>query len=251
MLHSGGSLDSTVVTANDNSAEVFAAFELQSKEFQNVQLEFENYMERLKEDIDLKAEKFEHIDYYDALLRDGNSKDIAVAASEVHELEERRKPLITVNPLFAKVSEMPPVPSVENLTYEHISLNLPAIAKNALNELDGELDSNKNQNIAEETAEPKVGPSIDMTSPSKEINLKNGPVDNESQSEIKVDPTTQNESSEPAIEFICPQCKTKLSPDLTVCPECGTEFSLGENGDDDKSANNKNKPKEEIDDDDL
>ena len=33
----------------------------------------------LKEDIDMKAQKFEHIDYYDALLRDGISKEIAVA----------------------------------------------------------------------------------------------------------------------------------------------------------------------------
>ena len=141
MQHSGGSLDSTVVAANDNSAEVFAAFEVQSKEFQNVQLEFENYMERLKEDIEMKALKFEHIDYYDALLRDENSKDTAVAASQLFELDERRKPLINVNPLLAATSELPPAPSIENITYEHISLNLPAIAKNALKELDADLVS--------------------------------------------------------------------------------------------------------------
>jgi hypothetical protein len=141
MAQSGGSLDSTVVTVSENSAEVFAAFELQSKEFQNVQLDFENYMERLKEDIDVKAGKFEHIDYYDALLRDGNSRDTAVAAGGIHELEERRKPLITINPLFAKVSEIPPTPSIEDLTYEHISLNLPIIAQNALKELEEDLVS--------------------------------------------------------------------------------------------------------------
>jgi len=141
MAQSGGSLDSTVVTATVNSAEVFAAFELQSKEFQNVQMDFESYMERLKEDIDVKAGKFEHIDYYDALLRDGNSKDIAVASSEVHELDERRKPLITVNPLFAKTSEMPPKPNIEDITYDHFSLNLPSIAKNTLRELDEDLVS--------------------------------------------------------------------------------------------------------------
>jgi len=141
MAQSGGSLDSTVVTATVNSAEVFAAFELQSKEFQNVQMDFESYMERLKEDIDIKAGKFEHIDYYDALLRDGNSKDIAVASSEVHELDERRKPLITVNPLFAKTSEMPPKPNIEDITYDHFSLNLPSIAKNTLRELDEDLVS--------------------------------------------------------------------------------------------------------------
>ena len=144
MAQSGGSLDSTVVTATVNSAEVFAAFELQSKEFQNVQMDFESYMERLKEDIDVKAGKFEHIDYYDALLRDGNSKDIAVASSEVHKLDERRKPLITVNPLFAKTSEMPPKPNIEDITYDHISLNLPSIAKNTLRELDEDLVSEPN-----------------------------------------------------------------------------------------------------------
>ena len=146
MQKSGGSLDSTIVSTNNNSVEVFAAFEAQSKDFHNVQMEFENYMDRLKEDIDQKAEKFEHIDYYDALLRDGNSRDTAVAANALHELEERRKPLISVNPLFAKVSVMPPVPNVESLTFEHISINLPKIARNTLKELNKELDPDSEPN---------------------------------------------------------------------------------------------------------
>lgn len=145
MLSSKGSLDSTVVKAVDNSAETFAAFELQSKEFHNVQQDFENYMERLKEDIDIKAGKFEHIDYYDALLRDGHARDNAVAISEVHDLDERRKPLVSVNPLFAKVSEIPPEPNIENVTYEHISLNLPVIAKNALKELESDFTNIKDE----------------------------------------------------------------------------------------------------------
>jgi hypothetical protein len=153
MAQSGGSLESTVVEATENSAEVFAAFELQSKEFQNVQLDFENYMERLKEDIDVKAQKFEHIDYYDALLRDGTSKEIAIAADEVHDLDSRRKPLITVNPLFAKTSDLPPTPSVEDITFEHISLNLPKIAKNTLKELEDDLVVEHDQTVSKENDE--------------------------------------------------------------------------------------------------
>jgi hypothetical protein len=153
MAQSGGSLDSTVVTATENSAEVFAAFELQSKEFQNVQLDFENYMERLKEDIDVKAQRFEHIDYYDALLRDGTPKEIAVAADEVHNFDERRKPLITVNPLFAKTSDLPPTPSVEDITFEHISLNLPSIARITLKELEDDLVVENEQPTSEENIE--------------------------------------------------------------------------------------------------
>ena len=139
MSKSGGSLDATVVETDESGLDTLAVFELQSKDFQDVQADFENFMEQLKVDIDYKAEKFEHIDYYDALLRDGNSKDIAVAASEVHEFEDRRKALVSVNPLFAKNSEIPPVPSIEALTHEHFSLNLPAIAKSSLNELENEM----------------------------------------------------------------------------------------------------------------
>ena len=143
MVQSGGSLEATVVEVVDNSAETLAAFELQSQEFQRVQSDFENYMERLKEDIDLKAEKFGHIEYYDAKLRDGNANELAVAADEIHDLDARRKPLATVNPLFAKVSDLPPAPQVENITFEHISLNLPVIAKNALAELNGDIPSDE------------------------------------------------------------------------------------------------------------
>ena len=139
MVQSGGSLDATVVEVVDNSAETLAAFELQSKEFQTVQAEFESYMERLKDDIDLKAEKFGHIEYYDAKLRDGNANELAVAADEVHDLDDRRKPLASVNPLFAKSSDLPPAPQVEDIVFEHISLNLPNIAKNALDDLNGEV----------------------------------------------------------------------------------------------------------------
>ncbi|MCD7930223.1 MAG: hypothetical protein LUH15_01995 [Tannerellaceae bacterium] len=147
MVQSGGSLDATVVEVIDNSAETLAAFELQSQEFQRVQSDFENYMERLKEDIDIRAEKFGHIEYYDAKLRDGNANELAVAADEIHDLDARRKPLATVNPLFAKKSDLPPVPQVEDITFEHISLNLPIIVKNALDELNDQSNENEEETV--------------------------------------------------------------------------------------------------------
>lgn len=138
MESSDGSLEATVVKIEDNSAETIAAFEMQSNEFQEVQNNFEEYMERLKEDIDLKAEQFGYVEYFDAELRDAHSRDAAVAASEVQTLDERRRPLAEANPLLAKEVELPPTPEVEDVTYEHISLNLPAIAKNALESLEPE-----------------------------------------------------------------------------------------------------------------
>ncbi|MES2063522.1 MAG: hypothetical protein V4456_16460 [Bacteroidota bacterium] len=136
MEQSDGSLDATVVKVEDNAAELIAAFSEQSTQFQAVQADFEGFMERLKDDIDIKARKFEHIDYYDALLRDENPRDTAVATQEIHDLEARRKPLIAINPLLAKTTELAPEPSIEAITYEGLSLNLPAIARNALMELE-------------------------------------------------------------------------------------------------------------------
>lgn len=132
MADSGENLDATVVETVENTDESIAAFELQSQEFQKVQLDFEEYMERLKEDIDQRAEQFGHVEYYDAKLRDGHSNEAAVAANEINNLDSRRQPLASVNPLFAKTSDLPPVPSVDDVAFEHMSLNLPAIARDAL-----------------------------------------------------------------------------------------------------------------------
>ncbi len=135
MVKSENNLDSTVVDVVDNAAEILLAFDMQSNEFKRTQSDFEDYMERLKEDIDQKAEKFGHIEYFDAKLRDGHSNEVAIAADEVRDLDDRRKSLALVNPLFAKSTELPPKPNVEDIAFEHIALNLPIIAKNALENL--------------------------------------------------------------------------------------------------------------------
>ncbi|MDE6535099.1 MAG: hypothetical protein K2K82_03715 [Muribaculaceae bacterium] len=141
MENSEGNLDSTVVDTVDNTDDSIAAFELQSQEFQKCQNDFEDYIERLKEDIDLKAAKFGHVEYFDAKLRDGYSNSVAVAAAEIHEMDDRRKTLATVNPKLAKDSELPPQPHVSDLTNEHFSLNLPAMVREALESLNGPIET--------------------------------------------------------------------------------------------------------------
>lgn len=150
MVSSNGQLDATIVDVADNAAESLAAFELQSAEFKKTQDDFEDYMERLKEDIDIKAEKFGYVEYYDAKLRDGHSNEVAIAANEIHSLDNRRKPLANVNPLFAKQSELLPMPNVEEITFEHISLNLPSVVKNALDNLDIQASKGIEQTESEE-----------------------------------------------------------------------------------------------------
>jgi hypothetical protein len=172
-------------------------------------------MERLKEDIDLKAEKFGHIEYYDAKLRDGYSNKVAVASKEIHELDERRKPLATVNPLFAKDSELPPTPSVEEITFEHISLNLPVIAKNALD------------NLAKMESEPvennETGPAEKSTETASDETV------NEDVEEILEEILTINESDEGGEDelYIFDENELNELDDeslLNICNELNIEF---------------------------
>ena len=145
MAESGQQLDATVVETVNNDDETVAAFELQSQEFQKCQVEFEEFINRLKEDIDLKAEMFGHIEYYDAKLRDGYSNSVAVAASEVQDLDERRKALALVNPKLAKDSDLLPEPHVSDVTYEHFSINLPGMVREAMSALNSPDESMMSQ----------------------------------------------------------------------------------------------------------
>ena len=129
------SLDATIVKTEDKSEDVLAAFELQAQEFKNVQEEFIDFMDRLQDDITAKAEEFGHVEYFDARLRDGYSNKMAVASEEVPNLDDRRKQIAVTNPLLAKEAQLPPRPNVEDITYEQMSINLPSLAKNALEEL--------------------------------------------------------------------------------------------------------------------
>ncbi|MCL2284279.1 MAG: hypothetical protein FWC26_13265 [Fibromonadales bacterium] len=134
-METAGDLKAAVVKNKQNVAETFAGYEMQTAQFKKTQDDFDAYMDMLKDDIDEKAQRFDHVEYYDASLRDKNFKDAAVAESEKQNLDLRRKQLLAVDPLFAKSSELLPEPSIEEVTMEHVALNLPAIAKNALNEL--------------------------------------------------------------------------------------------------------------------
>jgi hypothetical protein len=152
---SSGDLNKAVVKTQDTSAESLATFELQAQEFKKVQEEFADYMDRLQEDIALKAEKFAHVEFYDARLQDGYSNAMAVAADEVQTLDARRKPLAVTNPLLAKESVLLPEPDVEDVTFEHLSLNLPAIAVNALNAVNHiEQEEPTEESTEEPTEEP-------------------------------------------------------------------------------------------------
>ncbi|MBQ8968590.1 MAG: hypothetical protein IJ064_02490 [Bacteroidaceae bacterium] len=145
------SLDATKVDVVDNTAETIATFETKSAQFRQTQDDFEEYIERLKDDIDQKAAKFEHIEYYDAKLRDSHFNDAAVASSPatINNLDDRSRPLALANPLLATSSQLLPQPKVDDIVYEHFSLNLPGLAQRALAELDAMLPTAQTEGAPE------------------------------------------------------------------------------------------------------
>jgi hypothetical protein len=135
-MSKSGSLKDAVTTETTDLTETTASFEMKSRDFQAVQNDFVEYMERLKEDIDHRASKFSFIEYYDASLRDSSAKMFAEATTAVGSLNSRRRTLLAVNPLFASTSQLPPEPAMEPGVYDGLALNLTAAATNVLAEID-------------------------------------------------------------------------------------------------------------------
>ena len=147
-------LDNAVVKKQDTGDEVLATFEQEAQSYRQVQQDFTDFMNRLQEDISAKAEEFGHVEYYDGRLRDGYSNRVAAASDKVGLLDERRKDLAQTNPLLAEDSLLPPEPSVEEVTYENLAINLQAIAKNALEELNDLKDEDASK-VASAEPQPK------------------------------------------------------------------------------------------------
>ena len=127
----------------DVDATTLAAFEGQSQQFRKAQDDFDEYMDRLKGDIDERARNFEFIEYYDASLRDSMAKDLVSANDNQDQLDARRRPLASINPLYAQVSILPPSPSVDDSVAEQLSLNVARYAATTLQELN-EPEENEN-----------------------------------------------------------------------------------------------------------
>jgi hypothetical protein len=120
------SLDSAEVQEQNKDAEIIAGFEVQAAQFNQKQMEFSDYMDRLKENIEQKAAEFGYIPYYEATLRDQEYRDIARSAEpeQLQELDTRRKKLIAISPYVAKFAQLPPTPRVEQQMYDDFSIDL-------------------------------------------------------------------------------------------------------------------------------
>jgi hypothetical protein len=117
-------LEATEVQEQNNSAEEVLSFEALASQYNRKQEEFSDYMDRIHEDINDKAAQFGYVEYYEASLRDAESRDIARSVDGIQELDPRRKKLLAVNPYVAKYAKLPPEPQVEQKLYDDLSINL-------------------------------------------------------------------------------------------------------------------------------
>ncbi|MFA6938316.1 MAG: hypothetical protein WCQ67_08805 [Treponema sp.] len=150
-LKKSGSLADSEVQEQDTAAEQIAGFEAQAQQCNQTSEEFQQYMDRLQEDITAKAEQFGHIEYYEASLRDTESRDIARSQSPetMQSLDERRKRLIAANSYYASYAKIPPAPSVEPSLMNDFKINLQQVASDALNSIANEENKSAEQKAAQ------------------------------------------------------------------------------------------------------
>lgn len=140
-LSSGATVDTESVTVETSVAGMtfsVAYCEEQTKQIRAVQNEFNDYIERLKEDIDRRVSEFGYTKFYDASLRDGHTKDCAMSLLSVESLDERQKSLLRASPYIAEHAKLPPEPQINDEVFGVLGRDLNSVAQETLDKLNSE-----------------------------------------------------------------------------------------------------------------
>ena len=124
MLDSQGVDASAKVVAEDAQGEIIAGFETQAMQCNIQQEQFVNFMDRIQDDINDSKERFGHVEFYEASLRDSESHKMAVSMNNIQELEPRQKQLLGVGPYFAHNAVVPPLPNTQPEMVQDLDINL-------------------------------------------------------------------------------------------------------------------------------
>lgn len=138
-MASGGAApeDISVKTSVSGMAFSVAYCEEQTKQIRAVQSEFNDYIERLKEDIDRRVAEFGYTQFYDASLRDGHTRDFAMSLLAVDSFDERQKALLRASPYIAEKANLPPEPQINEEVYGVLGRDLNGVARKTLEQLNG------------------------------------------------------------------------------------------------------------------
>ena len=128
-----GDLDSAKIKLSSTGTAFSIAYcEQQTSQIRKQQDEFNDYIVRLNEDIDRRASEFGYTRFYDALLRDGHAKEVAMALLSAGTLEDRRKSLLGANAYIAANAKLPPEPEIESSVFEALGTDLNQLVATTL-----------------------------------------------------------------------------------------------------------------------
>lgn len=141
------SIEDAEVQEIDLQDEMIAGFEIQAQQCNEEQERFAEFMDRIQDNISDSTNQFAHIEYYEGSLRDIAPHETAVAMSNIHELDSRRKSLLGVSPYLATYGELPPEPRTAPEMMEHVKINL---TKEVQQEMET-INNNKNNGMSDNT----------------------------------------------------------------------------------------------------
>ena len=111
---------------------------------------------------------------------------------------------------------MLPEPSVEGVTFEHLSLNLPSIAVNSLDEV---------SRIALEATAPEEDVELEEEIPDEEAPADETEEEvDEEEFEDEEFEDEEDDDEEEDDEAYCPSCGAPVSADSNFCEECGEKL---------------------------
>lgn len=134
-MKASGNLADSEVKETDEQAEMIAGFEAQAAQCNQQQENFADFMDRIQENISESTNQFSHITYYEAELRDILPHEVAVAMSNVYNLDERHKDLVGISPFVANNAKLPPMPVTNEELTEDIGIDLVRQAEEELEQI--------------------------------------------------------------------------------------------------------------------
>ena len=123
-MKQSGSTDDSEVKETEAQAEMIAGFEAQASQCNQQQEAFAEFMDRINDSIDESTRQFEYIEYYEGSLRDSMAHETAVAFSDLHALDRRRRNLVGVSPYVADNAVLLPEPMINPEVFDSIQTDL-------------------------------------------------------------------------------------------------------------------------------
>ncbi len=123
-MKQSGSANDSEVQETEAQAEMIAGFEVQASQCNQQQEAFAEFMDRINDSIDESTKQFEYIEYYEGSLRDTMAHETAVAFSDLHGLDNRRRNLVGVSPYVADKAVLLPEPMINQEVFDSIQTDL-------------------------------------------------------------------------------------------------------------------------------